>query len=138
MNFQFIDLRRSADTKHFAKIVRRQITTTVVLQSSLILPPAFQTMRAPMASRLHVTPSSFNPNQLLPLAALFLRSTGGPPLTPNDHVESTIVVVVAHCQASSRRMFLKCRTRVRTHIVQLAILALVVQQQRFFVITCME
>ena len=54
---------------------------TVVVKMSFF-PPADHVIVAPYASRLQLVPWSFNPTQWLPSPALFLRSTGAPPLLP--------------------------------------------------------
>ena len=92
---------RSSNAQYLARIVRREIAAAAVLQPGALHAAGGPRDRAPIASRLHVTPSSLQRRASgCPAPALFCSSTGGPPLFADQHVRRAVVVVVADRQAA--------------------------------------
>ena len=105
MDLQLIEQSRGADPENFPQIMRGEIAATIVLQALAQL-----TVRFPKNARadsIAIACHAFQPETkpIVPFGRIVFQEHGNPAVGCSEHIERSVIVVVAHGQTRAAKVF---------------------------------
>src|SRR5579862_6587872 len=130
---QFVDASCLADSKDFTRVMRGKIAAAVILQTRPCLSACLPDDPCANCIAIAGYAFQFQSKPIISGGRVVLEEKWSTPIYANNHIQGAVVVIIAYRKTACGKVLLKRRSAVFTHIVQFAILFLVVKQQRFFI-----
>src|SRR5438552_8832786 len=115
-HLELVKLGGGADPENFPEIVRGEIAAAIVLRALAAFAACFPKYTLP--DSIAIARHAFQPETqpIVPFGRVVLQEHGRAAVGCNEHIERSVIVIVAHSQSSRSEALLKRRSPLRAYI----------------------